>query len=296
MATRSGRRSAPENRVLFKSRMIRLFRYIALGRARPGASAGLEIALPFVRMLLLSRALSLERTRLRLGAGRSPIRSMTRSRTWRFIAMSTRKNAQISVRRWPERMVCWCFAGCCWPRARWRWARDGVAVRAFRRRGRFRGAGGAAADPRLRTSGAEGRGARLSLRPANARRALRRDCVAAGALTASLALGRGHGALTASLYGLALGQTAASHVFAGAPYRLCLSGPGLRQGAAVRRAADGQWPRPRRGRARGPRVVGALLGPEALGSYAVAMLAVVVPITLVQRLMGALAGGRALQC
>ncbi|MCW2285588.1 O-antigen/teichoic acid export membrane protein [Rhodoblastus acidophilus] len=86
-----------------------------------------------------------------------------------------------------------------------------------------------------------------------------------------------------------MGQTVASHVFADAPYRLSF-------GAAFQKALRFGAPLTANGlglavAAQGDRLlVGALLGPEALGLYVVAMLAVLVPVTLVQRMMGALCG------
>jgi len=109
------------------------------------------------------------------------------------------------------------------------------------------------------------------------------------ALVAALALGGAHNALTASLYGLALGQTIASHAFADARYRLAF-------GAPFRKALSFGAPLMANGlglavAAQGDRLlVGALLGPDALGFYAVAMLAVLVPVTLAQRMLSALAG------
>jgi O-antigen/teichoic acid export membrane protein len=109
------------------------------------------------------------------------------------------------------------------------------------------------------------------------------------ALGVALALGRAHQALTFSLYGLALGQTVASHFCAGSPYRLeifgAAFGKALRFGAPLMANGLGLAVA-----AQGDRVlVGALLGVEALGLYAVVMLAVLAPVSLVLRLMSALA-------
>jgi PST family polysaccharide transporter len=254
-----------------------------------GASAGLEIALPFVRMLLLSRALSLGELGFAsaLATAYSLYDQITDMALHRYVYAEKRANLDTAL------------AG----------AHGLLALRAL-----LLAMGALAMAPLMASlfglSGGAGDFAALAgpllirgfehLAPKVAERDYRfGPQMRAGlcgailsllALTASLALGRGHGALTASLYGLALGQTAASHVFAGAPYRLCLSGPAfakaLRFGAPLMANGLGLAVA-----AQGDRVlVGALLGPEALGLYAVAMLAVVVPITLVQRLMGALAG------
>jgi O-antigen/teichoic acid export membrane protein len=254
-----------------------------------GASAGLEIALPLVRMLLLSRLLSLSELGFAsaLATGYALYDQITDMALHRYVYAEKRAHLDAAL------------AG----------AHGLLALR-----GLLLAAGALALAPLMAPlfglAGGAGDFAALAgpllirgfehLAPKVAERdyrfgpQMRAGLCGAGlslfALAASLALGGGHDALIASLYGLALGQTAASHIFAGAPYRLSVSGP------AFRKALHFGAPLIANGlglavAAQGDRVlVGALLGPEALGRYAVAMLAVVVPVTLVQRLMSALAG------
>jgi len=251
-----------------------------------GASAALEIAVPFVRMLLLSRALPLGELGFAsaLATAYALYDQVTDMAVHRYVYAERREDLDAAL------------AGA-----------HGLLVL----RGLLLAAGALALAPLAATlfglPGGTGDFAALAgplairgfehLAPRVAERDYRfgpqlRAGLAGAvlsllALIATLALGGAHDALTASLYGLALGQTAASHLVAGAPYRLTFFGPAFRKalrfGAPLMANGLGLAVA-----AQGDRVlVGALLGPETLGLYAVAMLAVLVPVSLAQRLMGA---------
>ena len=108
------------------------------------------------------------------------------------------------------------------------------------------------------------------------------------ALVAALAIWRDHKALTASLIGQMIGLVVASHLVSKTPYRLNF------HSLHFSRAFHFGYPLMFNGlglalSAQGDRfLVGSLLGLPALGVYSVVMLAVIVPITMVYRIMGSL--------
>jgi O-antigen/teichoic acid export membrane protein len=254
-----------------------------------GASAALEIALPFARMLLLSRALPLSELGFAsaLTTAYALYDQITDIAVHRYVYAEKRAHLEAALAGAHGLLALrgLLLAG----------AALALAPLAAALFGLSGGAGdfAALAGPLL-IRGFEHLAPKVAERDYRFGPQLRAGLFGAGlsliGLVAALSLGREHQALTASLYGLALGQTAASHFYAGAPYRLALSGPAfgkaLRFGAPLMANGLGLAVA-----AQGDRVlVGALLGPETLGLYAVAMLAVLVPVTLVQRVMGALAG------
>ncbi|WP_294541057.1 oligosaccharide flippase family protein [uncultured Rhodoblastus sp.] len=109
-----------------------------------------------------------------------------------------------------------------------------------------------------------------------------------GALIAALAIWHNHLALTASLVGQAIGGVVASHFVSRLPYRLNFFSPhffkAFRFGYplmfnGVGLAISSQGDR---------FLVGAMLGLPALGVYSVVMLATILPINMVYRVMGSL--------
>jgi O-antigen/teichoic acid export membrane protein len=251
-------------------------------------SAALEIALPFTRMLLLSRALSLSELGFASALATAYAlydqitdmalhRSVYAERREDFAAALAGAHGLLALRGVLLAALALALAP--------------FAAALFGLSGDV-GAFGALAGP-LFIRGFEHLAPKVAERDSNYGAQLRVAISGATfsllALAATLALGGGHNALTASLYGLALGQTIASHAFAAIPYRLSF-------GAEFRKALRFGAPLMANGlglavAAQGDRLlVGALLGPEALGLYVVAMLAVLVPVTLAQRMMGALAG------
>jgi O-antigen/teichoic acid export membrane protein len=107
-------------------------------------------------------------------------------------------------------------------------------------------------------------------------------------LVAGLALLHDHRALTASLYGLAIGFAIFSHMVARTPYRLAFLTP------QFRKAFNFGYPLMLNGvglavSAQGDRfLVGSMLGMAELGVYSVAMLAIIVPISMVYRIMSSI--------
>jgi O-antigen/teichoic acid export membrane protein len=253
-----------------------------------GATAALEIALPFARMLILSRALSLSELGFAsaLATAYALYDQITDLAIHRYVYAEPRENYAAALAGAHGLLA-----------LRGLLLAAGAVVLAPLSSGLF-GLASQSGDFALLAGPLLIRGFE-HLEPKIAERdyrfgpQLRAALVGAAlsqlALAAALGHGRDHGALTASLYGLALGQTAASHLVAASPYRLSLFNPAFvragRFGAPLMANGLGLAVS-----AQGDRLlVGALLGVEALGLYAVVMLAVLVPVSLVQRLMGALA-------
>lgn len=116
--------------------------------------------------------------------------------------------------------------------------------------------------------------------------ALISNSLSLSALAISLFVAPTHVAILASLFGQAVGQVVASHLFSSEPYRLRFGSPqfleGFKFGYPLIVSGCGQAIS-----SQGDRfIVGAMLGLPALGVYSVLLLAAVVPITMVIRVLG----------
>jgi O-antigen/teichoic acid export membrane protein len=114
------------------------------------------------------------------------------------------------------------------------------------------------------------------------------NAISFAGLIAGLSLLHDHRALTASLFGLAIGFATVSHLVARTPYRLAFRSPHFRKAFkfgyplmlnGVGMAVSGQGDR---------FLVGSLLGLTELGIYSVVMLAIIVPISMVYRIMSSI--------